>query len=338
MNPDFKLSVAIPVYNEEATLPLLLKRLSSVLDTIPGGPHEIVIVDDGSTDRTSDVLRAAVRDPRITAILLSRNFGHQAALTAALDHVSGDATVVMDADLQDVPEAIPTLVDQFFMGFDVVYAERVKRKESAFLRLCYYGYYRIASRLANSQLPVDAGDFGLMSRRVVHLVRQMPERHRYLRGLRAWTGFKQIGVPIERGVRAAGESKYGPLALLKLAFDGIFAFSVLPLRAAAFVGFFAVVISALFGAYALFARLFLSQSPRGFTALILTIIFLSGIQLFFLGVIGEYLGRLYEEAKARPVYVVDKVMRGAIIAPGGDKPLSELDPDTPDSLIPPSPR
>jgi polyisoprenyl-phosphate glycosyltransferase len=308
MNAGLRLSVAIPVFNEVETLPLLVDRLLRVLEGIEGGPHEIIVVDDGSTDGTADLLRS-IGDSRVVAVLLSRNFGHQAAVSAALDHCTGDAVVVMDADLQDVPEAIPLFVARFREGYDVVYAQRVDRKESAFLRLCYYCYYRLAAGLSSSHLPVDAGDFGLMSRRVVQLLTQMPERHRYLRGLRAWAGFRQVGVPVERAAREAGHSKYGIVKLFRLAFDGIFAFSVVPLRAAAFLGAFAIVASVLFGTYSLVARLMFDQAPRGFTALIISLTFLSGVQLFFLGVIGEYLGRLYEEVKGRPVYVVDEVVR-----------------------------
>lgn len=326
-----RLSVAIPVYNEEDTLPELLPRLCAVLDDIPGGPHEIVFVDDGSVDRTPELLReAAACDGRIMVVSLSRNFGHQAALTAALDHVSGDATVVMDADLQDTPETIPLFVEKFTAGYDVVYAQRVNRKEAAWLRACYFLFYRLAAGLSTVQLPVDTGDFGLMSRRVVDLLRTMPERQRYLRGLRAWAGFRQVGVRIERAARSAGQTKYGLKRLLGLAFDGIFAFSVVPLRAAAVLGAFAIGASFLFALYSVFARLFLDQAPRGFTALILVLTFLSGVQLFFLGVIGEYLGRMYEEIKARPVYVVGEVIRGrspapAVTVPGmarSDKPES----------------
>jgi dolichol-phosphate mannosyltransferase len=316
MSEGFRLSVAVPVYNEEETLPRLLERLSAVLDALPGGPHEIVLVDDGSRDRSRELMRAAaLADPRVVAVSLSRNFGHQAALSAALDHVRGDAVVVMDADLQDTPETIPLMVERFHEGYDVVYAQRVGRKESALLRACYHAFYRLAAGLATVELPLDAGDFGLMSRRVADLIRQMPERHRYLRGLRAWVGFRQVGIPVERAERSAGESKYGFRKLLGLAFDGIFAFSVLPLRAATVVGVGTVALTALFAAYSLFARLFLSQSPRGFTALILSITFLSGVQLLFLGIIGEYLGRVYEEIKGRPVYVVGEVVRSESSAP-----------------------
>jgi polyisoprenyl-phosphate glycosyltransferase len=306
----FRLSVAIPLFNEQDVLPLLLERLNAVLDALPGGPHQIVLVDDGSSDGTRELMQRAADDPRVTAVFLSRNFGHQAALTAALDYVDGDATVVMDADLQDAPEMIPTFVEHHLAGYDVVYAKRVDRKESVLLRASYYLYYRLAAGLSGNRLPVDAGDFSLMSRRVVDLLRSMPERHRYLRGLRAWTGFRQIGIDVDRGARAAGTSKYGLRQLFRLAFDGIFAFSVVPLRAAAVTGAVAMLAATMYGFYALAARLFFDRSPQGFTTIILAIIFLSGVQLLFLGIIGEYLGRLYEEVKGRPVYVVSEVRSG----------------------------
>jgi len=304
-----RVSLAIPVYNEEAMVPELIRRTTAVLDGIPGGPHEIILVDDGSTDRTLELLEnAAEGDPRLVVVALSRNFGHQTALAAALDHVSGDVTVLMDGDLQDPPEAIPTLLEAYQQGYDVVYARRVNRKESWWLRLCYYLFYRLLSSLSSIQLPLDAGDFGLMSRRVTDEMRRMPEHHRYLRGLRTWVGFRQIGVPIERSARQAGPTKYGPLKLLKLASDGIFAFSIVPLRAAAILGAIAIGLSTLYAGYALFAKFVLHQSPQGFTALILVITFMSGVNLFFLGIIGEYVGRVYEETKARPHYVVHKVV------------------------------
>jgi polyisoprenyl-phosphate glycosyltransferase len=299
-----RVSVAVPVYNEEAVVPLLLQRIKTVLDGLPGGPHELVLVDDGSSDRTLEMLmEAAEHDPRVVVVGLSRNFGHQTALVAGLDHVSGDAVVLMDGDLQDPPEAIPTLLDWYRRGYDVVYVQRINRKESWLLRLCYYLFYRLMAALSSTQLPVDAGDFGLMSRRVVDEIRKMPEHHRYLRGLRKWVGFRQVGIPIERSARHAGRTKYSPLKLLKLASDGIFAFSIVPLRAAAIIGVAAIALSMLFSLYSLYARFWL-HSPQGFTALVLVVTFLSGINLFFLGIIGEYVGRVYEETKARPHYVV----------------------------------
>jgi polyisoprenyl-phosphate glycosyltransferase len=307
MTQGLRVSVAIPVYNEELVIPELLRRTTSVLDAIEGGPHEIVFVDDGSFDRTVELLeRAAEQDSRLVVIALSRNFGHQTALGAALDHVSGDVAVLIDGDLQDPPEAIPILLEWHQKGYDVVYVRRVNRKESWWLRLCYYLFYRLVAALSSTQLPLDAGDFALMSRRVVEEIRSMPEHHRYLRGLRSWVGFRQVGVPIERAARQAGRTKYSPLKLLKLASDGIFAFSIVPLRVASIIGVIAVVLSSLFAVYSLFAKFLLHQSPRGFTALILVITFLSGINLFSLGIIGEYVGRVYEETKARPHYVIRK--------------------------------
>ncbi len=311
MNSGFRLSVAIPIHNEESVLPELLTRLMGVLDKVQGGPHELLFVDDGSTDGTLALLEeAAQRDSRIMALSLSRNFGHQAALTAALDHVTGDATVLMDGDLQDEPESIPRLLEKFFEGYDVVYAQRTRRKEAWPLRLSYYVFYRLMARLSDMKLPLDAGDFALMSRRVVEHLQRLQEHHRYLRGLRSWVGFRQIGIPVERSQRHSGRSKYSVFRLLKLASDGIFAFSIVPIRAAAILGATSIGLSGLFAVYTIFAKLFLNQTPKGFTALLLLITFLSGILLFFLGVIGEYVGRIYEESKGRPIYIIGRLIGG----------------------------
>jgi dolichol-phosphate mannosyltransferase len=301
------ISLAIPVYNEEAIVPELLRRTTAVLDGIPGR-HEIVLVDDGSSDRTLELLEAAAeKESRLLVIALSRNFGHQTALAAALDYVSGDVTIILDGDLQDPPEEIPTLLSYYQQGYDVVYAKRVNRKEALWLRVSYYLFYRLLALLSEFQLPLDAGDFGLMSRRVIEEIRRMPEQNRYLRGLRAWVGFRQIGIPIERSARQAGLTKYSPVKLFKLATDGIFAFSIVPLRAAALLGATATGLSVLYSLYAVYVKFWL-RSPQGFTAIILTITFLGGMNLFFLGIIGEYIGRIYEEAKGRPHYVVRKLI------------------------------
>ena len=315
MSRPLRVSLAIPVFNEEKVVPELVRRTTAMLDGLEGGPHEVIFVDDGSSDATPELLeRAAQDDPRLVLISFSRNFGHQTALAAGLDHASGDVTVLMDGDLQDPPEAIPILLDWYGQGYDVVYVRRVKRKESWWLRLCYYIFYRLMAVLSSTRLPLDAGDFSLMSRRVVEEIRKMPEHHRYLRGLRTWVGFRQIGVPIERSARAAGRTKYTPFKLLKLAFDGIFAFSIVPLRAAAILGVLAVALSTLFAAYSIIAKFLLHQSPQGFTATILVVTFLSGVNLFFLGIVGEYVGRIYEETKARPHYVVRKFVRQQVSA------------------------
>jgi len=306
-----RVSVAIPLYNEELVAPQLLRRVLGVLDQLPGGPHEIVFVDDGSSDRTFDVIEAAAaQDPRIVAISLSRNFGHQCAITAALDNVSGDVVIVMDGDLQDPPEIIPQLVEEHRKGFDVVYAQRTDRKEGWVLRACYFLFYRILALFSNTRLPLDAGDFALISRRVLDALRNIPEHHRYLRGLRCWVGFRQTGIRVERAERFSGRSKYSLTRLLGLALDGIFAFSVVPLRVATVLGLIAILASVTFVAYSIYVKFFLGQSPEGFTALIIVVTFLSGVQLLFLGVIGEYLGRVYEETKGRPHYIIDKIVGG----------------------------
>ena len=304
-----RVSLAIPVFNEEEVIPELIRRTTTVLDGIAGGPHEIVLVDDGSSDRTLEYLeQAADKDPRIVVVSLSRNFGHQTALGAALDQVSGDVAVLLDGDLQDPPEAVPRLLEWYQQGYDVVYVRHVKRKESWWLRACYFIFYRLLAGLASVQLPLDAGDFGLMSRRVIAEIRRMPEQHRYLRGLRTWVGFRQVGIFMERHARHAGRPKYSVLKLLRLAADGIFAFSIVPLRAAAMVGALTIFLSALFAIYSLYAK-FWMHSPQGFTALILAITSFSGVNLFFLGIIGEYVGRIFEETKGRPHYVIRKIIK-----------------------------
>lgn len=311
--PPPSVTLAIPVFNEAEVFPELLRRISQVLDNLPGGPHEIVFVDDGSSDGTLTLIETAAKvDSRIVAVALSRNFGHQAALGAALDHARGDVVVVMDADLQDPPETIPWMLDEYHLGHDVVYAIRVDRKEKLWLRVCYAGFYKVISRLSDLPLPEGAGDFALLSRRVVDLIRQSPERHRYLRGLRTWCGFSQKGIVVERSARHGGESKYNLRRLLGLAFDGIFAFSIIPIRLATLAGLLVVLCSMAFAAYSLYAKIFYAetegQSPTGFTALIFAVIFLGGMQLLFLGVAGEYIGRIYDEVKRRPHYVVDRVI------------------------------
>ncbi len=305
----FRLSVAIPVYNEETVLPELYRRLKHVLGEIAGGPHEIVFVDDGSSDGTREILGAlAIADARVKAILLSRNFGHQAALSAALDHVTGDAIVLMDGDLQDTPETIPRFLEMYRSGFDVVYAIREKRKESRWMRFCYSGFYRVIHQLSELNLPEGSGDFALLSRRVVEQMIAMPERHRYLRGLRYWVGYRQTGITVERDARHSGVSKYSFSKLFQLAFDGIFSFSIKPLRAATMLGFTAIAGSMAFVVFAIIAHLFFSRSPQGFTALITCMTLLTGIQLVVLGLIGEYVGRIYEQVKLRPMYVVDQIL------------------------------
>lgn len=304
-----RLSIAIPLHNEEASIEELLRRTLAVLDALPGGPHEMVLVDDGSSDRTPEHLAAAAaRDPRIVVVHLSRNFGHQNALTAALDFATGDAVICMDGDLQDEPENIPRLVDGYLQGFDVVYAVRVKRKERLALRLSYAAFYRLMTAFSDIAIPMDAGDFGLISRRALDQILKAGERNRYLRGLRAWVGFRQLAIEVERAPRFGGRTKYGLGSLIRLAADGLFAFSTAPLKAVGLVGIVSMAAALLWTLYAVAVRFFLGGSPPGFTAVIVTITFFAGLQMTFLGVIGEYVGRIYRETKQRPTYVVREIV------------------------------
>lgn len=307
-----RLSIGIPVYNEQQVIPELLTRLTKVLDSLSGGPHEMVFVDDGSGDASPDLLtEAARRDPRIRLVVLSRNFGHQAALGAALDHVTGDAVVLMDADLQDEPEIIPQFLKQHEAGADVVYARRASRQEGWLLRVSYRVFYRVIASLSEVYLPRDAGDFALLGKPVIAALRRLPEQQRYLRGLRAWVGFKQIAVDVERPARFAGKPKYTAWKLIKLGLDGICSFSVAPLRAAALAGLLAIAGAALFTLYAVYVRLATGAVPEGFTASLVMMTLLAGVQLFFLGVIGEYLGRVYGETKKRPAYVIAGIVESS---------------------------
>ncbi|HVX88397.1 MAG TPA: glycosyltransferase family 2 protein [Gemmatimonadales bacterium] len=300
-----RISVVIPVYEEEEILPELLRRVLAVLSERPGGPHELVLVDDGSKDSTwALIAEAAGRDPRVRGISLSRNFGHQTALTAALDASDGDVTIVMDGDLQDPPELIPALLAAWEAGNDVVYVQRAQRQEGPLLRLAYWAFYRLQAQLVSLAVPLDTGDFGLMSRRVVEEIRRTREAHRFLRGLRTWVGFRQTGIAAPRDSRAGGVSKYTFRRLVRLALDGVFAFSVVPLRAASAAGCLTLIGSVIFTAYAISVRLTTGRTPVGFTAIIALVVFLAGAQLLFLGIIGEYVGRVYEEVKHRPLYVI----------------------------------
>jgi len=317
MNKPPCLTVAIPVYNEQDVIEELIGRVTQVLDAIPGGPHQIVIVDDGSHDDTAKLLSQAVAgDPRIVAVSFSRNFGQQPAYAAALEYAEGDAVVLMDGDLQDPPEQIPALLARYNEGFDVVYAVRVNRKENILKRTCYNLFYRLIKRLSKTTLPRDSGDFSIVSRRVADLLVRDADRHRYLRGIRSWVGFQQTGIEIERAPRAAGDTKYTLRKLFSLAADGIFSFSLIPLRLATFIGALSVFVALGLTVFATWARFtapenlpeFMSEIPAGFTAQLVTISFFAGVQLMFLGVVGEYVGRIFEEVKGRPSFIVESVI------------------------------
>jgi dolichol-phosphate mannosyltransferase len=300
-------SVVIPIYNEEANLPELLRRTAAALDRT-GPPWEIVVVDDGSRDGSAAIVRAAhAADPRVKLVSLSRNFGHQPAVTAGVHHATGDAVVLIDGDLQDPPEVIPQLVAKWAEGFQVVLGRRRTRADGGGARgIGLRLFYPLLRRIGD--LPegaADAGIFGLMDRAVVDHFDRLPERNRYIPGLRAWLGFRQGVVEYDRDRRAAGQPKQTLYRLIRYALDGMLSFSVRPLRAATYFGFLVSGVSFLLAVY-YFATFFLfrKQAGSGFTTLILCVLFLGGIQLITIGILGEYVGRIYEEVKQRPLYVV----------------------------------
>jgi dolichol-phosphate mannosyltransferase len=302
------ISVVAPVFNEHSTLPELHRRLTDVLGTL--GPYEIVLVDDGSSDGSWDaLLELAARDPHLRLLRLSRNFGHQAALSAGLDAAGGEAIVLMDADLQDPPELIPQLVGKWREGFDVVYAIRGEREGEPRLRLASISlFYRLLYRITSTDIPQNVGDFRLLSRRAADAITAMPERARFLRGMTSWIGFRQTGVQYTREARFAGESKYPPRKLLRLALDGITSFSTAPIKLVTALGFALVVFCVGVLAWTLYVRFFTSHHPQGWTSVIAVVLLLGGVQLLSLGVIGQYVARIFDETKQRPLYLVDEVV------------------------------
>lgn len=302
-----EISVVIPVYNEMDNLPSLYARLTDVLGQI-GSRYEIVFVDDGSRDGGLNLLRAyAQEDPRVLVVELARNFGHQVAISAGLDHARGDGVIVMDADLQDPPEVLPQFVATWRDGHDVVYAIRTQRKEHWIKRSAYATFYRLLKRVANIDIPLDAGDFCIMDRRVVDLLVGMPERNRFVRGIRSWVGLDQVGLAYERHARNAGKPKFTLTRLFYLALDGLFSFSYVPLRVITMLGFGVSLVSLVLAVFYAVKKLTVGLSPPGFATLTVAIFFFAGLQLITIGVIGEYVGRIFEEVKRRPLYVVRRV-------------------------------
>jgi len=302
-----ELSVVIPVYNEAENIAVLYSRLVAVLDA-EHIDFEIVFVDDGSYDDGLDRLRDLVAtEKRVVLIELARNFGHQVAITAGLDFARGKAIAVMDADLQDPPEVLPEFLAKWREGHDVVYAIREKRKEVWLKRISYAAFYRVLRRVANIDIPLDAGDFCVMDQRVVDLLKSMPERSRFIRGIRSWVGLNQVGLPFERHARHAGTTKYSVSRLMLLALDGLISFSFVPLRIITVIGLIVSFLSLLMAIFFFVKKLIYGLSPPGFASIITSIFFLAGVQLITLGVIGEYVGRIFEEAKNRPIYVLRRV-------------------------------
>jgi dolichol-phosphate mannosyltransferase len=303
------IAVVVPCYNEEGNLHETHRRVTQCLANAEVD-YEIVYVDDGSRDATAELLRELhASDPHVQVVYLSRNFGHQFAVTAGLAHTRADAVVIIDADLQDPPELVAEMIRRWEEGYEVVYGVRTDREgETRFKLLTARLFYRLIRWLSDTEITLDTGDFRLLDRKVVDAIVAMPERDRFVRGMVSWAGFRQIGVPYHRAPRFAGETKYPLGKMVRFALDGIFSFSIKPLRLSTLMGFVSAGLALVAIVYALGIRLFTQQWVTGWTALIIAILFLGGAQLISLGIIGEYIGRLYGEAKRRPLYLVRETL------------------------------
>ena len=304
------ISIIVPLYNEEAVFEQLSQRLTNVIEKADF-VCEVILVNDGSSDNTATLIENICnKDNRFTGVLLSRNFGHQLAVTAGLNNVRGKrGAMIIDGDLQDPPELIIDFYELLLAGNDVIYAIRKNRKESFLKKLAYSAYYRLQKKISSFNIPIDSGDFSMLSRRVVDVMNEMPEQSRYLRGMRAWVGFKQIGFEYDRDERFAGKTKYSWSKLFKLAFNGIFNFSDFPVKIITRLGFFTVLFSLIYFVYNVYRKIYYNDVPKGFTATILAIILFSGVQLISLGLIGEYVLRIYNQVRNRPLYIVDKIIK-----------------------------
>ncbi len=299
------ISIIAPVYNEAAILPELYKRVKAALEPFQDS-WELILIDDGSEDGSRELIRKlAHEDKKVRPVIFARNFGHQIAVTAGLDYSRGEAVVIIDSDLQDPPEVIPDLVEKWREGYEVVYAYRTEREgESWFKLFTATLFYRIIYKITDVDIPMDTGDFRLLDRKVVDVINQMRERHRFLRGMSVWVGFRQTGVPYKRAARYAGETKYPFKKMVKFASDAITSFSYFPLQVATYVGFISAGLSILAIPFVIALRLAGEQAFFGQATTLIAVLFLGGVQLISLGILGEYIGRLYDEAKGRPLYIV----------------------------------
>jgi dolichol-phosphate mannosyltransferase len=298
-------SVIAPIYNEKENLSELHRRISDVMEKTRK-PWELILVDDGSTDGSTDMIHElAQKDKHVRPVIFARNFGHQIAITAGWDYARGDAVVVIDADLQDPPELILEMTEKWREGYEVVYAVRAEREGESWFKLWTASlFYRLIFRITDVKIPLDTGDFRLMDRKVVDVLKSMRERHRFPRGMSAWVGFKQIGVEYKRAARVAGETKYPFRKMFRLALNAVTSFSYFPLQVATFVGFLAAGIAIIAIPIVVYMRITGSQAFFGQATTLIAVLFLGGVQLISLGILGEYIGRLYDEAKGRPLYIV----------------------------------
>jgi len=298
-------SIIAPVFNESATLPEFYRRVSETMQSL-GESWELVVIDDGSRDNSAEIMRDLARqDPHVRPVIFARNFGHQLAVTAGLDYSRGQAVVIIDSDLQDPPEVIPDLIAKWREGFEVVYAVRTEREGETWFKLFTASlFYHLIYRITDVDIPRDTGDFRLLDHKVVNVLNQMRERHRFLRGMSVWVGFRQTGVGYKRHARFAGETKYPLKKMIKFASDAITGFSYLPLQIATYIGFISAIISILAIPFVIIIRLTVSDGFLGQASTLISVLFLGGVQLICLGILGEYLGRLYDEARGRPLYIV----------------------------------
>ena len=302
-NP-FEISVVIPLYNEEENLHELYRRLSLVLQVL-GLSYEILWINDGSDDATAEIItRLQTKDARLVAIHLSRKFGHQAAICAGIDHARGQAVILMDGDLQDPPEVLPQFINLWREGHDVVYAVRQNRKEGRIKKTGYFLFYRLLRYISDLDIPLDSGDFCLMDRKVVDVLKHLPERIRFIRGLRTFVGFRQTGLAYERAERNAGKPKYTFRALCTLAVDGLVSFSSYPLHLAGYIGLISVIIATTLGIWVVYSALRNPAVPVGWASIVVVVLFMGAMQLISLGIVGEYLRRIFIETKGRPTYII----------------------------------
>ena len=302
-------SIIAPCYNEEGNLPELFRRIREIMEQT-GETWELVLINDGSIDRTPEIMRELhTTDSRVHYVDFARNFGHQIAVTAGIDYAQGDAVIIIDADLQDPPELILEMIEKWQEGYEVVYAVRTERKGEGWFKLFTAKlFYRLIYRITDVDIPLDTGDFRLMDRKVVDALKQMKERHRFIRGMTSWVGFKQTGVYYTREERFAGETKYPFRRMFKFALDAVTSFSFFPLQMAMYLGFIIAGLSALGVLGVIIGRLFGNQAFFGQATTLVMVLFLGGVQLISLGIIGEYLGRIYDEVKGRPMYVVNEAV------------------------------
>ncbi|WP_071188528.1 glycosyltransferase family 2 protein [Trichormus sp. NMC-1] len=304
-----KYSFLVPIYNEEENIYEMYRRISLVMDQMDSSV-ELCLINDGSRDRSLQMMRELhQKDPRVVYLSLARNFGHQIAVTAGLNFVRGQVVVILDADLQDPPELIPEMVELWQQGYQIIYAQRTKRRQEGwFKRFTAYTFYRLLKSLADVDIPTDTGDFCLLDRKVVDILNAMPERNRYIRGLRSWVGFNQTAIRFERDPRFAGDVKYTFRKSLALAINGLVSFSKVPLRLSTYLGLFAALVSLFMCLLVLYWRIFIPHSPlTGVTIILIAIFFLGAVQLISIGILGEYIGRIYEEVKQRPLYTLSEV-------------------------------